>query len=199
MCDCLLILCVGIDEISEDVYQGVDHSDTDDSDKSDSSDSEYASEEEQELKNATKNEDHDDAVFKNKKRPRPTASQSQNNKNQSQNATEKVASEPPLKKKASGVSEKEAQEKLRANQQTQKPSAGNEGKAGAGDADSDSERELVIDLGEEQGGKERKRPKRETSSISNSITKDNAAVKTEGCVCVLGVGVTYTCIETADI
>ncbi|XP_026775952.3 protein kinase C binding protein 1, like isoform X3 [Pangasianodon hypophthalmus] len=175
---------LGIDEISEDVYQGVDHSDSDDTDKSDSSDSEYASEEEQELKNAAKNEDHEDAVFKNKKRPRPASSQPQNNKNQSQNVTEKVASEPPLKKKASGVSEKEAQEKPRANQQTpsqrERPSAGHEGKAGAVDADSDSERELVIDLGEEQGGKERKKPKRESSSISNSITKDNAAGKTEG-------------------
>ncbi|KAG7323185.1 hypothetical protein KOW79_012887 [Hemibagrus wyckioides] len=175
---------LGIDEISEAVYQGVDHSDSDDTDKSDSSDSEYASEEEQELKNATKNEEDVEAVFKNKKRLRPTSSQLQNNKNQSENAPEKVASEPPLKKKASVVSEKEAQEKPRTIQQTQsqkeRPSAGHEGKAGAVDADSDSERELVIDLGEEQGGRDRKKPKREASSISNSITKDNAVIKTEG-------------------
>ncbi|XP_046725352.1 protein kinase C binding protein 1, like isoform X3 [Silurus meridionalis] len=175
---------LGIDEISEDVYQGVDHSDTDDSDKSDSSDSEYASEEEPNLKNATKNEDHEDVVLKNKKRPRPTSSQPQNNKNQSQNVTEKLASEPPLKKRTGGVSEKEGQEKPRVNQQTQshreKPAAGREGKAGTVDADSDSERELVIDLGEEHGGKERKKPKKEASSLSNSTTKDNAAIKTEG-------------------
>ncbi|KAK3519308.1 hypothetical protein QTP70_023547 [Hemibagrus guttatus] len=174
---------LGIDEISEDVCQAVDHSDSDDSDKSDSSDSEYASEEEQELKNDTKNED-EEAVFRNKKRLRPTSSQPQNKKNQSENVTEKVASEPPLKKRVSGVSEKEAQEKPRTIQQTQsqkeRPSAGHEGKAGAVDADSDSERELVIDLGEEQGGRDRKKPKREASSISNSITKDNTVIKTEG-------------------
>lgn len=174
----------------------MDHSDSDESDKTYSSDSEYASEEEQELKDATKNEEHEDAVFKNKKRPRPTSSQPQNNKNQSQSVTEKVASEPPLKKKASGVAEKDAQEKTRANQQSQsqreRSSAGHEGKAGAVDADSDSERELVIDLGEEHGGKDRKKPKKDASSISNSITKDNAAVKAEGavsfltvCVCVI--------------
>ncbi|KAK2825165.1 hypothetical protein Q7C36_019092 [Tachysurus vachellii] len=175
---------LGIDEITEDVYPSVDHSDSDDSDKSDTSDSEYASEEEQELKNATKNEDHEEATFKNKKRLRPTSSQPQNNKNQSENITEKVAPDPPLKKKACGVSEKEPQEKPRTNQQTQsqkeRPLVGHEGKAGAADADSDSERELVIDLGEEQGGRDRKKPKREASSISNSITKDNTVIKTEG-------------------
>lgn len=175
------MLYVGIDEISE---EGVDHSDSDESDKSDSSDSEYVSEDEQELKNAPKTEDQEDAVFKNKKRTRPASSQPQNNKNQSQNVTEKGTSEPLLKRKASGVSEKEAQEKLRSNQQT--PKAGHEAKSGAAEADSDSERELVIDLGEEQGGKERKKPKRETS-VTNSVSKDNTTVKTEGAVSFLSV------------
>lgn len=191
-CVTVSISCIGIDEISEDACQDVDHSDSDESDKSDSSDSEYVSEEEQDLKNATKNEDHEDDVFKNKKRTRPASSQPQNNKDQSQNVTENVTSEPPLKRKASGVSEKEAQEKLRSNQQTpsqrDRPSAVHEGKAG--DADSDSERELVIDLGEEQGGKERKKPKRE-ASVSNSITKDNTPVKTEGDASFLSV---YVCV-----
>ncbi|KAM9445115.1 protein kinase C binding protein 1, like isoform 2-T2 [Clarias gariepinus] len=165
---------LGIDEISE-VFQGVGHSDSDDSDKSDTSDSEYMSEEERDLKNETKREDHEDTVFKNKKRPRPISAHPPNSKN----ASEMLSPEPPLKKKDSGVPEKEAQEKPRASQQTQshreRHSAGREGKAG--DADSDSERELVIDLGDEHGGKERKRPKRE---ISNSSTKDNVIVKTEG-------------------
>ena len=41
--------------------------------------------------------------------------------------------------------------------------------------DSDSERELVIDLGEDQGGKERKRNRKDTTAA-----KDPPAIKTEG-------------------
>uniref|UniRef100_A0A672R1W0 Protein kinase C-binding protein 1-like n=1 Tax=Sinocyclocheilus grahami TaxID=75366 RepID=A0A672R1W0_SINGR len=40
---------LGINEMSDDVYRGVEHSDSDDSDKSDSSDSEYMSEDEQNI------------------------------------------------------------------------------------------------------------------------------------------------------
>ncbi|TTE51860.1 Protein kinase C-binding protein 1 [Bagarius yarrelli] len=152
---------LGIDEISEDVYQGVDPSDSDDFEKSESSDGEYVSEEVQEPKIISENEDHKETVFKNKKRPRPLSTQPINKK--SENVPEKVASEPPSKKKASVVAETVAQEK-----------------PVAVDADSDSERELVIDLGEEQGEKVGKKPKKEDPSIYNSIIKDNAAVKTEG-------------------
>uniref|UniRef100_A0A673CFV3 Protein kinase C-binding protein 1-like n=1 Tax=Sphaeramia orbicularis TaxID=375764 RepID=A0A673CFV3_9TELE len=47
---------LGIDEISEDVYKGVDHSDSEDSEKSDSSDSEYLSDEEHKPKTSTEGE-----------------------------------------------------------------------------------------------------------------------------------------------
>uniref|UniRef100_A0AAR2LVG6 Protein kinase C binding protein 1, like n=1 Tax=Pygocentrus nattereri TaxID=42514 RepID=A0AAR2LVG6_PYGNA len=173
---------LGIHEISDDVYQGVDHSDSDDSDKSDSSDSEYASEEDHEPKDGNQ----DNGIQKeSKKRLRPQSSQPQDSKAPLPATLEKAASEPPAKKKPAGVLEKEPQEKPRTAQQElpqkEKPSAGQEGKTTKNqDADSDSERELVIDLGEEQGGRERKRPKRETPSAPSSTTKDQAAVKAEG-------------------
>uniref|UniRef100_A0AAR2JWI8 Protein kinase C binding protein 1, like n=1 Tax=Pygocentrus nattereri TaxID=42514 RepID=A0AAR2JWI8_PYGNA len=172
---------LGIHEISDDVYQGVDHSDSDDSDKSDSSDSEYASEEDHEPKDGNQ----DNGIQKeSKKRLRPQSSQPQDSKAPLPATLEKAASEPPAKKKPAGVLEKEPQEKPRTAQQElpqkEKPSAGQEGKTTKNqDADSDSERELVIDLGEEQGGRERKRPKRETPSAPSSTTKDQAAVKAE--------------------
>uniref|UniRef100_A0A4W4HKF7 Protein kinase C binding protein 1, like n=1 Tax=Electrophorus electricus TaxID=8005 RepID=A0A4W4HKF7_ELEEL len=142
---------LGIHEISEDVYRGVEHSDSDDSDKSDSSDSEDASEEE----HGPKNGNHDNGVHKeSKKRPRSLSSQPQDGKGLSLVAADKAASEPP----------KESQEKARTSPQQQpqreRLSAGQEVKA-AGDleGDSDSDRELVIDLGEDHGGRERKKPK----------------------------------------
>ncbi|KAI4873767.1 hypothetical protein NFI96_010623 [Prochilodus magdalenae] len=173
---------LGIQEISDDVYRGVDHSDSDDSDKSDSSDSEYASEEE----HGPKDSNQDNGIHKeSKKRLRPQTSQVQDSKTPLPDVVDKVASEPPPKKKPSSVLEKESQEKPRTTQQQQsqkeKPSAGQEGKTARNqDADSDSERELVIDLGEEQGGRDRKRPKRETPSAPSSTTKDPAVSKTEG-------------------
>uniref|UniRef100_A0A4W4HKG2 Protein kinase C binding protein 1, like n=1 Tax=Electrophorus electricus TaxID=8005 RepID=A0A4W4HKG2_ELEEL len=153
---------LGIHEISEDVYRGVEHSDSDDSDKSDSSDSEDASEEE----HGPKNGNHDNGVHKeSKKRPRSLSSQPQDGKGLSLVAADKAASEPPAKKKQpTGMLEKESQEKARTSPQQQpqreRLSAGQEVKA-AGDleGDSDSDRELVIDLGEDHGGRERKKPK----------------------------------------
>lgn len=47
----VFFLNLGINEISEDVYTAVEHSDSEDSEKSDSSDSEYISDDEQKSKN----------------------------------------------------------------------------------------------------------------------------------------------------
>lgn len=44
--------------------------------------------------------------------------------------------------------------------------------------DSDSERELVIDLGEEQGGKDKKKGRRD-----NTASKESSAGKPEGEIC----------------
>ncbi|KAK2100630.1 Protein kinase C-binding protein 1 [Saguinus oedipus] len=48
---------LGINEISEDVYTAVEHSDSEDSEKSDSSDSEYISDDEQKAKNEPEDEE----------------------------------------------------------------------------------------------------------------------------------------------
>lgn len=177
-----ICLCVGIQEISDDVYQGVDHSDSDDSDKSDSSDSEYASEEEQ----GRKDNNHDTSVHKeSKKRPRPPPSQPQDIKMLPSATVDKTTSKSPSKMKPSTVEEKESQEKPKATQQQppqrEKASVRQDGKTTRDQyVDSDSERELVIDLGEEQGGRDRKKPKRESLPAPSSATKDPAAVKSEG-------------------
>lgn len=99
----------------------------------------------------------------------------------SEGNADKTVSEPPTKKKAVAVLEKDAQEKpkeVHQQQQKEKTSAVQKGKAGDHDADSDSERELVIDLGEDQGGRDKRKPKRETAS--SAMIKDTASVKSEG-------------------
>uniref|UniRef100_A0AAQ4RVC7 Protein kinase C binding protein 1, like n=1 Tax=Gasterosteus aculeatus aculeatus TaxID=481459 RepID=A0AAQ4RVC7_GASAC len=147
---------LGIDEISEDVYKGVDHSDSDDSEKSDSSDSEYLSDEEHKPKNSAQDE-HDKAD-----RKRPKANTDGEIKEGVTGKAGKAAPEPPLKdKQAAGVPDRGLQDKP-TQPPADKPKAQEEGRAAAATAaaaeqDSDSERELVIDLGDEHGGRDSKR------------------------------------------
>ncbi|KAK7128616.1 hypothetical protein R3I94_016996 [Phoxinus phoxinus] len=173
---------LGIDEISDDL-RGVDHSDSDDSDKSDSSDSEYMSDDEQKPKNTN----HNNSVHKDsKKRPRPPSAQGQDQDAAPSTAGgttggDKKSSDPQTKDKLSGGGvEKDPQEKNKPLQPTQKerPKPGSAGPDP--DVDSDSERELVIDLGEEAGGREKKKAKRETPSAPVSTPKDQAGIKTDG-------------------
>uniref|UniRef100_A0A673LQ73 Protein kinase C-binding protein 1-like n=1 Tax=Sinocyclocheilus rhinocerous TaxID=307959 RepID=A0A673LQ73_9TELE len=169
---------LGINEISDDVYRGVEHSDSDDSDKSDSSDSEYMSEDEQK----PKNNNHNNSVHKDsKKRPRPPSAQGQDQDAAPSTAggtpgVDKKSSDPQTKEKLSSGVEKDSQEKSKPLQQTQKERSqpGQDARPAGSelDVDSDSERELVIDLGEEQGGREKKKAKRETPSAPISTTKD---------------------------
>uniref|UniRef100_A0A8C2BMR4 Zinc finger, MYND-type containing 8 n=1 Tax=Cyprinus carpio TaxID=7962 RepID=A0A8C2BMR4_CYPCA len=149
---------LGIDEISEDVYKGVEHSDSEESDKSDSSDSEYGSDDEQKSKSG------------------------QDDKNTVDDKTEK---EPPKKKAKPSVpiakdkpgidSEKESpaspdsREKPKSSEEAMPPASV--------DVDSDSERELVIDLGEEQAGKERKRNRKDSAAVT--ALKEPTASKPE--------------------
>uniref|UniRef100_A0A8C2IE63 Zinc finger, MYND-type containing 8 n=1 Tax=Cyprinus carpio TaxID=7962 RepID=A0A8C2IE63_CYPCA len=144
---------LGIDEISEDVYKGVEHSDSEESDKSDSSDSEYGSDDEQKSKSG------------------------QDDKNTVDDKTEK---EPPKKKAKPSVpiakdkpgidSEKESpaspdsREKPKSSEEAMPPASV--------DVDSDSERELVIDLGEEQAGKERKRNRKDSAESAGTLKND---------------------------
>ncbi|XP_031712530.1 protein kinase C-binding protein 1 isoform X3 [Anarrhichthys ocellatus] len=179
---------LGIDEISVDVYKGVEHSDSEDSDKSDSSDSEYASDEEQITKDGQDAASSDEAQkdsTKSKAKDQPSPSQEEG-KADSHVASETTAgdataaaSDASTNEKMSTDSEKESPEKTKAPPASpslrEKAQAKEEAKQPVPVEDSDSERELVIDLGEEQGGKDRKRSRKD-----NATVKDSSAGKTEG-------------------
>ncbi|XP_051735066.1 protein kinase C binding protein 1, like isoform X3 [Ctenopharyngodon idella] len=177
---------LGIDDISDGVYPDAEHSDSDDSDKSDSSDSEYMSDDEQKPKNTN----HNNSVHKDsKKRPRPPSAQGQDPDAAPSTAGattggDKKSSDPQNKEKISGGVEKDSQENNKPLAPTQKErSQPGQDVRPAGtelDVDSDSERELVIDLGEEPGGREKKKAKRETPSAPVSTPKDQACIKTDG-------------------
>ncbi|XP_049611073.1 MYND-type zinc finger-containing chromatin reader ZMYND8 isoform X2 [Syngnathus scovelli] len=174
---------LGIDEISEDVYKGVDHSDTDDSEKSDSSDSEYASDEEHKPKSSVQDE-------KGKAdRKRPRASAEAENKDSVGGMVEKSTSATQLKEKQGSNGQEEAlQEKPRMTQSQplpDKPKAPEESRTpnattSAAEQDSDSERELVIDLGDEHGGRDSKRSRKDAGSSSTKTSKEANTVKLEG-------------------
>uniref|UniRef100_A0A3B4C405 Protein kinase C binding protein 1, like n=1 Tax=Pygocentrus nattereri TaxID=42514 RepID=A0A3B4C405_PYGNA len=163
---------LGIDEISEDVYKGVEHSDSDDSDKSDSSDSEYASDDEQKPK-----------ISQDKSKPSPPVSEEKDSSIEASGTPSTVTkcetlqkagtSISPVKEKSVVDSEKEVPKAAPVSPSARdKSKATEEAKQSASvdvDMDSDSERELVIDLGEEPGGRERKRSKAPaTGSLAQS-------------------------------
>ncbi|CAB1329382.1 unnamed protein product [Coregonus sp. 'balchen'] len=164
---------LGIDGISEDVYKGVEHSDSEDSEKSDSSDSEYLSDEEHRPKSV----DKDKAERESRKRPK--ASTQGEDKEAVTGTRDKKKTEALLKdRQGSNGPERDSQEPRTPQTQppTDMPKAPEEGRAGAPqalagpDQDSDSERELVIDLGDEQGGRDRK-ARREPGAAATKATK----------------------------
>ncbi|XP_029912569.1 protein kinase C-binding protein 1-like isoform X2 [Myripristis murdjan] len=173
---------LGIDEISEDVYKGVEHSDSEDSEKSDSSDSEYLSDEEHRPKSSVQ-DDKDKA-----ERKRPKATAQAENKEGVTGTGDKPTPEPLLKdKQGSSGPDRETQDKPRTPQSQPLPDkskAREEGKAAApsslAEQDSDSERELVIDLGDEHGRSDRKRARRETGAPAAKTFKESSATKLEG-------------------
>ncbi|XP_077368812.1 MYND-type zinc finger-containing chromatin reader ZMYND8-like isoform X2 [Festucalex cinctus] len=172
---------LGIDEISEDVYKGVDHSDTEDSDKSDSSDSEYASDEEHKPKSSVQ----DEKVKVDRKRPRANAEAE--NKDSVGGMGEKSTTATQIKEKQGSNGQDETlQEKPRVTQAqpiTDKPKASEEGRTSnatsVAEQDSDSERELVIDLGDEHGARDSKRSRKDTGSSSTKTPKETNAAKLE--------------------
>uniref|UniRef100_UPI0037E7DA76 MYND-type zinc finger-containing chromatin reader ZMYND8 isoform X3 n=1 Tax=Semicossyphus pulcher TaxID=241346 RepID=UPI0037E7DA76 len=179
---------LGIDEISVDVYKGVEHSESEDSDKSDSSDSEYASDEEQKTKNGPDAEANDEAQkeTKSKVKDQPSAIQDKEGKANSLMASESAAEDTnatakdsSTKVKISKDSEKESPEKAKGPPPSPGPREKTQVKENTKQPvpveDSDSERELVIDLGEEQGGKDRKRSRKD-----NNTVKESSAGKPEG-------------------
>ncbi|KAI4890156.1 hypothetical protein NFI96_033003, partial [Prochilodus magdalenae] len=185
---------LGIDEISEDVYKGVEHSDSEDSDKSDSSDSEYASDDEQKPK--TSQDSSEDKTekepSKKKSKPLPPVGEDKDSSTEplgtpstmTKGETPQKAgtSIPPTKEKSAVDSDKEVpkpapvspsvREKSKASEEPRKPASVDV------DMDSDSERELVIDLGEEPGGRERKRSRKDSAAVT--ALKETTASKTEG-------------------
>lgn len=169
----------GINEISEDVYKDVDHSDSEDSDKSDSSDSEYLSDEEHRSKNSA--QDDKEKV----ERKRSKTSTEGEGKEGVPATGDKAADVEPLLKLGCNGPDRDLQDKPRTPQSqptTEKPKLPEEGKTAAASAeqDSDSERELVIDLGDDHGGRDSKRPRRDPSSSSGKSIKESNAAKGEG-------------------
>ncbi|XP_063001765.1 MYND-type zinc finger-containing chromatin reader ZMYND8 isoform X3 [Elgaria multicarinata webbii] len=173
---------LGINEISEDV--AVEHSDSEDSEKSDSSDSEYISDEEQKSKNDQEEEekegtrsDKETLALKKKTKP-PTPTEEKEEIKSTSSEVEKT--DTPVKDKANVDSDKElsekgknlshptTKEKLKGKDETDSPTV----HLGL---DSDSESELVIDLGEDQCGREGRKNKKE---LKESPPKLEAAAKT---------------------
>ncbi|XP_033009373.1 protein kinase C-binding protein 1 isoform X1 [Lacerta agilis] len=172
---------LGINEISEDV--AVEHSDSEDSEKSDSSDSEYISDDEQKSKNDQEEEEKEGArsdkeSLAMKKKPKPPTPTEEKEEIKS-TVSEVEKTDTPVKEKANVDSDKEVsekgkslshptKEKLKGKDETDSPAV----HLGL---DSDSESELVIDLGEDQCGREGRKNKKEPKE---SPPKQEAAAKT---------------------
>ncbi|XP_036959986.1 protein kinase C-binding protein 1-like isoform X3 [Acanthopagrus latus] len=169
---------LGIDEISEDVYKGVDHSDSEDSEKSDSSDSEYLSDEEHKPKSSAQ----DDKDKAERKRPKTST------EGEIKEGLAKTSPEALLKdKQGSNGPDRDLQDKPRTPQSqphSDKAKAPEEGRAAAatsvGEQDSDSERELVIDLGDDHAGRDSKRARREPGASAAKTPKESNVAKLEG-------------------
>ncbi|XP_041433061.1 protein kinase C-binding protein 1 isoform X3 [Xenopus laevis] len=164
---------LGINEISEDVYTAVEHSDSEESEKTDSSDSEYASDEEQKTKNEHEDGEEKESVkaekessssssassLKKKAKP-PASADTKDTTKITPTAAEKK--DAPSKDKSGLETPKEvtekakiaAKEKLKGKDEADSPTV----RLGL---DSDSESELVIDLGEDQAGREGRKHKKE--------------------------------------
>ncbi|XP_048666771.1 protein kinase C-binding protein 1 isoform X25 [Marmota marmota marmota] len=160
---------LGINEISEDVYTAVEHSDSEDSEKSESSDSEYLSDDEQKSKNEPEDaEDKDSSALDKeppaaKKKPKPANPAEVPEEPKSTSPVgEKVE---PVATKASPEPERDsaerakpsphpAKDKLKGKDETDSPTV----HLGL---DSDSESELVIDLGDDHPGREGRKNKKE--------------------------------------
>uniref|UniRef100_A0A672J4R2 Zinc finger, MYND-type containing 8 n=1 Tax=Salarias fasciatus TaxID=181472 RepID=A0A672J4R2_SALFA len=182
---------LGIDDISVDVYKGVEHSDSEDSDKSDSSDSEYASDDEQKTKDgqdAVASEEAQKEPQKSKVKGQPGLGPDGEAKADFLSSAESAASntgatvsESPTKEKLNSDSEKEIPEKTKAPPESpaskEKCHIKQETKQTVPVEDSDSERELVIDLGEDQGGKDRKRSRKDSATAKESAAGKPEAVQ----------------------
>ncbi|XP_036681393.1 protein kinase C-binding protein 1 isoform X11 [Balaenoptera musculus] len=173
----ILNLNLGINEISEDVYTAVEHSDSEDSEKSDSSGSDSISDEEQRSKNEPEDaEDKEDARMDKepsavKKKPKlANPMETKEELKVSTSPASGIADPGLVKEKTSPQPEKDfsdkakpsphpTKDKLKGKDETDSPTV----HLGL---DSDSESELVIDLGEDHSGREGRKNKKEPKEPS---------------------------------
>nr|XP_021493720.1 protein kinase C-binding protein 1 isoform X5 [Meriones unguiculatus] len=162
---------LGINEISEDVYTAVEHSDSEDSEKSESSDSEYVSDEEQKPKNEPEDPEDkegsrvDKDAAAGKKKPKPTNPVEVKEEVKSNSPPSEKADPVPAKDKASPEPEKDFVEKAKPSPHLTKDKLKGKDETDSPTVhlglDSDSESELVIDLGEDPSGREGRKNKKE--------------------------------------
>ncbi|XP_007447002.1 PREDICTED: protein kinase C-binding protein 1 [Lipotes vexillifer] len=168
---------LGINEISEDVYTAVEHSDSEDSEKSDSSGSDSLSDEEQRSKNEPEDaEDKEDARMDKepsavKKKPKLANPMETKEELKISTSPASEKADPGLaKEKTSPQPDKDfsdkakplphpTKDKLKGKDETDSPTV----HLGL---DSDSESELVIDLGEDHPGREGRKNKKEPKEPS---------------------------------
>ncbi|XP_062932178.1 MYND-type zinc finger-containing chromatin reader ZMYND8 isoform X2 [Cynocephalus volans] len=167
---------LGINEISEDVYTAVEHSDSEDSEKSDSSDGEYISDDEQKPKNEPEDtEDKEGSQMDRepsavKKKPKPANPVEIKEELKSTSPTSEKADPGPVKDKASPEPEKDFSEKAKPSPHPTKDKLKGKDETDSPTVhlglDSDSESELVIDLGEDHSGREGRKNKKEPKEPS---------------------------------
>lgn len=168
---CFFFSTSGINEISEDVYTAVEHSDSEDSEKSESSDSEYVSDEEQKPKNEPEDpEDKEGSrVDKEapaiKRKPKPTNQVEVKEEIKSNSPVSEKTDPTPAKDKTSPEPEKDFVEKAKPSSHPTKDKLKGKDETDSPTVhlglDSDSESELVIDLGEDPSGREGRKNKKE--------------------------------------
>ncbi|XP_077023729.1 MYND-type zinc finger-containing chromatin reader ZMYND8 isoform X4 [Tamandua tetradactyla] len=167
---------LGINEISEDVYTAVEHSDSEDSEKSDSSDSEYISDDGQKSKNEPEDAEDKESTRMDKeppsvkKKPKPTNPVEMKEEAKSTSPASEKADPGAGKEKASPEPEKDFSEKAKPPPHPTKDRLKGKDEADSPTVhlglDSDSESELVIDLGEDHSGREGRKSKKEPKEPS---------------------------------
>uniref|UniRef100_A0A8C6L9C1 Zinc finger MYND-type containing 8 n=1 Tax=Nothobranchius furzeri TaxID=105023 RepID=A0A8C6L9C1_NOTFU len=204
---------LGIDEISVDAYKGEDHSDSDDSDKSDSSESEDASDEEPKIKSSQDtelNKKPSNDSSKVKEKDHPSTSQEEEDKADVVESKESAVDDSsatlpdgPTQENLTMDLEKENSDETKAAPGSpvsrEKSQIKQETRQAVTAEDSDSDRELVIDLGEEQGGKERKRSKALSTPQNSTTTSTPPSVSTQPLMAIPVTMVTFTASSPATV
>ncbi|XP_072412461.1 MYND-type zinc finger-containing chromatin reader ZMYND8 isoform X5 [Chiloscyllium punctatum] len=186
---------LGINEITEDVDGGPEHSDSEDSEKSDTTDSEYASDEGPKLNNGQEEGEEKEGTRSEKDSPfvkkKPKQLMAHDEVKQETNPSSAVGkSETSGQEKANGDPDKEL-EKMKSLHQAAKEKLGNKDETDSPtvhlglDSDSDSENELVIDLGDEskeavregKKGEKSKKDQTPTPTLKESPSASNTESK----------------------